>query len=135
MQEVTPMTEYVQFYVHCSRTKQRYIVSGYVKNNILVWAAAFMPRPGTTLNASAPLSRSYAGFDVSAFRCPCCETPGVNNGTNHSSWICSTCGAQHCMGTDNNGNCHGACGKCVYPRASFDGAASTVVQVATGNDR
>lgn len=129
------MTEYVQFYVHCSRTKQRYIVSGYVKDNVLVWAAAFIPKPGTTPNTSSALpSRAYASFDVSKFRCPCCETPGAN-ATSYSSWICQQCGAQHCMGTDNSGNCHGACGNCVHPRSSFNGKVTNSVQVAQGHDR
>lgn len=132
------MTEFLQFYVHCSRTRQRYIVSGYVQNGTLHWAAAFIPKPGYSAPALPPPSAaSYSSIDSSKFRCPCCETSGANNGTKFGMWTCSTCGSVHCMGTDNLGNCHGSCGQptCIHERAKFDNPAPLSVQIAQGHDR
>jgi len=127
------MKDYVQFYVHCSRNKQRYIVSGYVENDILVWVTGFIPRPGTTPHNPSPAIRNYAKFDASKFRCPCCETSGSNS-TGFASWHCQTCGAEHCMGTDNAGQCHGACGNCVHPLSAFTSRPNATVQLAQGHD-
>lgn len=124
--------DYVQFYCHCSRTKQRFIVSGYVKDDILVWAAAFIPKPGTVANAPPALTRSYKGSDTSRFRCPCCEISGPPL---QSTWRCADCNAMHCQGTDRAGLCHGACGTCAYPRSAFVPSDGLQIQLAQGHDR